>query len=116
MVGGELCTNQIWCDNYTNKTLLSSDGGAIFMELASFPAMSKGHCAVFLDNSTLMVIGGHEGFGQFANTTYMLNINASRLNESFWNPGPPISVEREVFNSPVSHLNFHFSAAIFRSC
>ena len=38
--------------------------------------MSKGHCAVFLDNATLMVIGGQEGFSQYANTTYMLNINA----------------------------------------
>ena len=97
MVGGELCTNQIWCNDYTNRTLLSSDGGATFRELAPFPAMSKGHCAVFLDNATLMVIGGNEGIAQYANTTFMLNINASRLNESFWSPGPPISLARDGF-------------------
>ena len=30
MVGGELCTDQIWCENFTNKTLQSNNGGETF--------------------------------------------------------------------------------------
>ena len=60
-----------------------------FQELAPFPAMSKGHCAVFLDKMTLMVIGGHEGGTKYTNTTFMLNINTN-----VWSPGPPMSMNR----------------------
>ena len=30
MVGGELCTDQLWCENFTNKTLQSNNGGETF--------------------------------------------------------------------------------------
>ena len=51
--------------------------------------MSKGHCAVFLDKMTLMVIGGHEGGTKYTKTTFMLDITAN-----VWSPGPPMSMNR----------------------
>ena len=51
--------------------------------------MSKGHCAVFLDKMTLMVIGGHEGGTKYTNTAFMLDITAN-----VWSPGAPMSMNR----------------------
>ena len=51
--------------------------------------MSKGHCAVFLDKMTLMVIGGHEGGTKYTKTTFILDITAN-----VWSPGPPMSMNR----------------------
>ena len=60
VVAGELCgTGNIWCNVPTNKTLLSSDAGVTFSELAEFPGPTRElTCGVFLDDATFMVIGG----------------------------------------------------------
>ena len=88
MVGGELCTDKIWCNNYTNKTLISNDGGTSFKELSPFPALLKNHCAVFLDNETLMVIGGYKFPISYPNT-YLLDINTNS-----WRSGPSLTTRR----------------------
>ena len=62
---------------------------ASFQELAPFPAMSKGHCAVFIDKMKLMVIGGHKGGSKYTKTTFMLDITAN-----VWSTGPPMSMKR----------------------
>ena len=64
-------------------------------ELAPIPTLSKGHCAVFIDNATLMVIGGNVGIAQYSNATFILNINATQLNESYWSSGPDITIARK---------------------
>ena len=94
MVGGELCTDIIWCNIYTNKTLLSTDGGTTFEELAPYPALSRGPCGVFIDNTTFMVIGGYKFPTSYYTETYMLDINSGHLNESTWSSGPPLTVGR----------------------
>lgn len=94
MVGGELCADIIWCNNFTNKTLLSKDGGTTFEELAPLPALLRGHCAVFIDNTTLMVIGGYKFPTSYYAETYQLSINNSYLNESVWSSGTPLTVPR----------------------
>lgn len=88
MVGGEVCTGTIWCNEYSNKTLITNDGGESFEELAPFPALLKGHCAVFLDSNTLMVIGGYKPFDTVDNT-YFLD-QASNV----WTAGPPLTYAR----------------------
>ena len=78
MVGGEVCTGTIWCNEYSNKTLITNDGGESFEELAPFPALLKGHCAVFLDSNTLMVIGGYKlSPGTTFDNTYFLDLGGN---------------------------------------
>ena len=43
---------------YNNKTVLSADEGETFQELAEPPFHGLGQCAVFIDDNTLMVMGG----------------------------------------------------------
>ena len=43
---------------YNNKTMLSADEGENFQELAEFPDLGIGQCAIFIDDDTLMVTGG----------------------------------------------------------
>ena len=88
MVGGELCTGRIWCNDYTNRTLISNDGGTSFMELAPIPALLKGHCAVFLDNTTLLVTGGYK-FPISYSDTYLLDIRTNS-----WQSGPSLTTKR----------------------
>ena len=88
MVGGELCTGTLWCHNYTNKTLISYNDGASFEELAPIPALLKGHCAVLLDNTTLMIIGGYK-FPTSLAATYFLDLDANS-----WSSGPSMTDER----------------------
>ena len=88
IVGGELCKGTIWCQNYTDNTLISNDGGRSFRELAPMPASLKGHCAVFLDNNTLMVIGGYRFPLSYADT-YMLDISTNS-----WSSGPSLTTVR----------------------
>ena len=60
IVAGEGCfSGTQWCGSGTGKTLLSSDGGATFSELADFPdADVEETCGVFLNDTAFMVIGG----------------------------------------------------------
>ena len=88
MVGGELCTDEIWCNDYTNKTLLTSDGTS-FEDMAPFPDMLKGHCAVFIDKFRLMVIGGYEFPKDYHDGTYILDISNNK-----WRSAPPITYPR----------------------
>ena len=88
MVGGEVCTGTVWCNDYTNKTLISNDGGNSFEELAPIPTLLKGHCAVFLDNNTLMVTGGYK-FPLSVDTTYFLD-----LGSNLWSTGPSLATNR----------------------
>ena len=62
VVAGEFCgAGSIWCNVATKKTLLSSDGGLTFSELADFPADgAELTCGLFLDEATFMVIGGRK--------------------------------------------------------
>ena len=92
MVGGELCTDSIWCNDYVNRTLLSKNGGRIFKEMAPFPKTLRGHCAVFIDETTLMVMGGYELSKPphpYYDETYMLNTK-----ENVWSSGPPLNLPR----------------------
>ena len=93
MIGGELCTGKIWCMNYSNRTLISHDDGASFQELAAMPARLKGHCAVMLHNTTLMVIGGYRFPLSYA-ATYILDLDANS-----WSSGPPLTDERSYHTS-----------------
>ena len=52
------------------------------------PALLKGHCAVFLDNNTLMVIGGYRFPISYADT-YMLDISTNS-----WSSGPSLTTVR----------------------
>ena len=88
MVGGELCTDTIWCNNYSNKTLISYNDGASFEELPPIPALLKAHCAVFLDNTTLMVIGGYK-FPRSYSDTYFFDLDSNS-----WSSGPSLTEER----------------------
>ena len=88
MVGGEICTDTIWCNDYSNKTLITHDGGNSFEELAPLPTLLKGHCAVFIDNNTLMVIGGYK-FPASYDKTYFLD-----LASNVWTDGPPLTTNR----------------------
>ena len=88
MVGGELCIDRIWCNNYSNKTLVSYNDGASFQEMAPIPALMKGHCAVLLDNTTLMVIGGYK-FPISLSATYFLDLVTNS-----WSSGPSVTDER----------------------
>ena len=59
MVAGEFCqTGAEWCGVGTSKTLLSTDGGLSFSELADFPDEVEATCGVFLNDTSFMVIGG----------------------------------------------------------
>ena len=60
MVGGEICKGSVLCNNYTDQTIITNDGGNTFRNLSTFPALLKGACAVFTDETTLMVIGGYK--------------------------------------------------------
>ena len=88
MVGGELCTNSIWCENYTNRTLISDNSGTSFVEHAPIPTLLKGHCAVFLNDSTLMVIGGYKYPLSYA-TAYFFDLDGDS-----WRSGPSMTVHR----------------------
>ena len=88
MVGGELCIDTIWCNKYSNKTLISYNDGASFMELAPIPALLKGHCAVLLNNTTLMVIGGYK-FPISLSATYFFDLDTNT-----WSSGPSLMDER----------------------
>ena len=88
MVGGELCTNEIWCNDYTNRTILSQNG-TVFEDLAPFPELLKGHCAVFLDKFSLMVIAGYDFPKNYHDGTFILNIN-----NNVWRSGPPLNHPR----------------------
>ena len=94
IVGGELCTDIIWCNDFTDKTLLSKDGGTTFEELSPFPALGRGLCGVFIDNTTFMVIGGYKFPTSYYAATYLLSINNDNLDESTWGSGPPLTVGR----------------------
>ena len=84
MVGGEICTGAVWCNNYTDQTIITNDGGNTFRNLSTFPALLKGACAVFIDETTLMVIGGYK-FPSSVDTTYFLN-----LTSNVWRTGPSL--------------------------
>ena len=88
MVGGEVCNGAVWCNDYSNKTLITKDGGNSFEELAQIPTEIKGHCVVFLDNNTLMVIGGYY-FPNAVRETYFLDIPSN-----VWTTGPPLLTTR----------------------
>ena len=88
MVGGEVCNGAVWCNDYSNKTLITKDGGNSFQELAQIPTEIKGHCVVFLDNNTLMVIGGYN-FPNAVSETYFLDIPSN-----VWTAGPPLITTR----------------------
>ena len=62
VVAGEFCgSGSIWCNVETKKTLLSSDAGVTFTELADFAGDGRElTCGVFLDDATFMVIGGRK--------------------------------------------------------
>ena len=63
VVAGEFCgTGSIWCNVETKKTLLSSDAGVTFTELADFAGDGRElTCGVFLADKTWM--GFDESFG-----------------------------------------------------
>ena len=84
MVGGEICTGGIWCNNYTNQTIITNDGGNTFRKLAPFPALLKGHCAVFINDTTLMVMGGYK-FPSSVDKTFFLD-----LASNVWTSGPAL--------------------------
>ena len=84
MVGGEICTGQVWCNNYTNQTIITNDGGNTFRNLSTFPALLKGHCAVFINETTLMVMGGYK-FPSSVDDTYFLD-----LASDVWTAGPSL--------------------------
>ena len=88
MVGGELCTNTLWCETYTDRTIISDNSGVTFVEKAPIPVLLKGHCAVFLNDSTIMVIGGYRYPISYANTYFFDLVGNS------WEEGPPLTVAR----------------------
>ena len=93
VVGGALCgTGESWCGLGTNKTLLSSDGGVTFSELAELPGPTrKSTCGVFLDDNTFMVIGGKGTAvaGKAMNTTWLYDVGSDT-----WSEGPALSQAR----------------------
>ena len=94
VVGGLLCgTGESWCGLGTNKTLLSSDGGVTFSELAELPGPTrKSTCGVFLDENTFMVIGGKGTAvaGKAMNSTWLYDVGSDT-----WSEGPAMSQARK---------------------
>ena len=88
MVGGELCTNTLWCENYNDRTIISNNSGMTFVEKAPMPLLRKGHCAVFLNNSTVMVIGGYYYPLSYKHTYFY------DLDTDTWTKGPDMTVHR----------------------
>ena len=84
----------IWCNNYSNKTLISKDGGTHYEELAQFPALGRGSCGLFIDNTTFMVIGGYKFPTNYYAATYVFSINKDNINESTWSSGPSLTTGR----------------------
>ena len=90
MVGGEICKGSVLCNNYTDQTIITNDGGNTFRHLSTFPALLRGHCAVFIDENKLMVIGGYKfdkgtGQGTSFDKTYFLD-----LTSNVWTTGPSL--------------------------
>jgi len=94
VVAGELCgTGGLWCNIATKKTLLSSDGGLTFAELAEFPEMVMGTCGLFLNDTTFMVIGGRE-FGAMRSTGVFDETWFYDVPSNTWSSGPVMPIGR----------------------
>ena len=73
------------------KTLLSSDGGATFSELAAFPEDLEETCGVFLSDTEFMVIGGRfvQGSNQEKTSVWVYDIPGDT-----WTAGTTLPAKR----------------------
>ena len=99
VVAGELCgTGSLWCEIGTNKTLLSSDGGLTFGELAEFPEEVEGTCGLFLNDTTFMVIGG-EVIADTAGTAVVDKTWFFDFPSNTWSSGPVLPITGRSYHS-----------------